>query len=236
MKIKSLICAFLLTITCSIAGAQSSRGRYDYSRKHPDKNSRRYHFIDSSKKIVGRFNFLGLLDPYDENASIGAEYKFAPQWSFGMDAAYIFNSAYLRDSKQCQGFIFRPFLRFYPDNGRREYFEAELHYKHVSYQLTGWQGKDVIDGVPSYEEYTTFHYIKNAYGVNIKFGTWSNLTNDKKLRLEYFIGLGLRFKRQHSANGSYSPGTDFFMGLYKPDYATPVLPMGIRLVYDLKTL
>ena len=235
MKIKFLITSFLLIIICSIAEAQSSKGWYDHKRMTSGRNIHYDDFVDTSKKITGRFNVLGMLDPYDENFSIGAEYKFATHWSSGADVAYIFNSAYLSDSKHCQGFILRPFIRFYPNTSRRGYFEVELHHKHVAYQLTDWLGKDVVDGVPSYEEYTTFHYIKNAYGVNIKFGTWSDLTNDKRLRLEYHIGLGLRFKKQHSANGSYTADTGFFTELYKPDYATPVLPMGIRLVYDLKT-
>ena len=235
MKINSLTSAFLLIISCNIAEAQSSsKGWYDYDRMRHEKNIYRDDYIDTSKKIAARFNFLGLLDPYDENASAGAEYKFAQQWSFGMDAAYIFYSAYLRDSKHCRGYILRPFIRFYPNNGRRGYFEAELHYKHVSYQFNDWLGRDIVDGVPSYEEKTIFHYIKNAFGLTIKGGTWSYLTSDKRLRLEYYAGLGIRFKKQHAKGGSYSPDTGFFTELYNPDYATPVLQMGIRLVYDLK--
>lgn len=236
MKIKPLISAILLIISCNATESQSSKGWNEYGRTRSEKNPDRDDFIDDSKKIIGRFNFLGLLDPLDENVSIGVEYKFAPQWSSGMDAAYIFNSEYLKGSKHCAGFIFRPSIRFYPNNGRHGYFEAELHYKHVAYRLTDWLGKDVVDGVPSYEEYTTFHFIKNAYSITFKTGTWSYLTNDKKLRMEYYIGLGMRFKNQYVKNGSYSPDTDIFGGLYNPNYATPVFPMGIRLVYDLGKL
>lgn len=236
MKIKFLITSFLLIIICSIAEAQSSKGWYDHSRMTSGRKTHYDDFVDTSKKITGRFNVLGMLDPYDENFSIGAEYKFSPHWSSGADVAYIFNSAYLSDSKHCQGFILRPFIRFYPNTSRRGYFEVELYYKHVAYQLTDWLGKDVVDVIPSYEEYTTFHFIKNAYGVNIKAGSSTNLTKDRRFRLEYYLGLGIRFKKQHADNGSYSPDKETLIGLYRPNYATTVLPVGIRLVYDLKTL
>lgn len=185
--------------------------------------------------MVARFNFTGLADPYDENASLGAEYKFAPHWSAGSDVAYIFSSEYLPDGKKANGFIVRPFLRFYPHVERRGYFEVQLHYKYASYQLTDWLGKDVVNGVPSYEEYSTFHFIKKAMGIHLNAGTSANLTRDKKLRLEFYIGLGVRFKKQYADKGAFLREKGLFPELYQPHYATVVVPMGMRLVYDLKT-
>jgi hypothetical protein len=226
----------LILILASQPGkAQSSKGSsYDHH-----KPMRRTHVFadepDTARRIVARFNFTGMLDPYDENASVGGEYKFAAGWSAGGDVAYIFNSAYVPDLKKTNGYIVRPFIRFYPDTWRRGFIEVQLHYKYASYQLTDWVGKDVTNGVPAYEEFTTFEYKKKAWGFHFNAGSWTNLSANNKLRLEFFIGLGMRFKKQYTDNALYTPRKAAFMELYNPRYNTVVLPMGIRLVYDLKS-
>lgn len=186
------------------------------------------------KKIIGRFNFTGLLDGFDQNISIGIEYRFNTHWSTGSDAAYIFRSIYLSESKVASGIILRPFIRYYPRKNGSGFIEAEIHYKYVTYQLTDWIGRDATNGVPAYEEYTTFNYNKRAVGLNIKTGTDANLSRDKKLRLEIYIGLGVRYKKQGVDNGIYTRTRGSFGGLYDPEYSTVVLPLGMRLVYDIK--
>ena len=106
---------------------------------------------DTIKKVTVRFNFLGIADPYDENASFGGEFKFASQWSAGTDLGYIFSSKYISDAQKSSGYILRPFIRFYPDK-RRGFLEVQLHYKCASYQITDWLGKDVNNGQAAYEE------------------------------------------------------------------------------------
>jgi len=186
------------------------------------------------KGITARFNFTGLLDGFDQNISIGGEYRFADHWSAGSDVAYIFASGYLGESKSSHGLILRPFIRYYPENGRYGFFEAGLHYKYVSYKITDWIEKDVVNGVPSYQEYSTFHYLKNVYEINLKAGTAANLSRNKKFRIEFYGGLGVRFKTQKSDNGSYSRTRGWLGSLYNPRYSTLVIPIGMRLVYDLK--
>ncbi|MEO6844139.1 MAG: hypothetical protein ABI184_03140 [Ginsengibacter sp.] len=94
--------------------------------------------------------------------------------------------------------------------------------------------RDVINGVPSYEEYSTFHFLKNVFEFNMKIGTATDLTRDKKLRMEFYIGLGYRFKSQRSDIGSYERERDFIPELYQPQYSTLVLPTGVRIVYTFK--
>jgi hypothetical protein len=185
------------------------------------------------KTITARFNFLGIMDYYDVNFSIGAEYGLKPNWSIGSDLAYVYQSAYLYESKNSKGFIFRPFIRFYPGKDKRGFLEAELHYKYVSYKLTDWIARDVTNGVPAYEEYTTFHFRKNVFGVSIKTGTQANLSRNKKFRLELYIGLGIRFKNQGADVGTYIRGRGFFFDLYQPHYSAVVVPSGARFLYDI---
>ncbi len=77
-------------------------------------------------KFLLRFNVLGLADPLDQNLSFGFEHRFHPDWSAGTDAGWIFASQYVQHQKGVNGFIVRPFIRYYPDrNGtgflRRNY-------------------------------------------------------------------------------------------------------------------
>lgn len=235
IKISLLLC--LLILLEQAGKGQSSKG---WLYKGHSSNQRRHIIIenetDTTKKIVARFNFTGLADPYDENASFGIEYKFDPHLSAGSDLAYIFNSEYMSGTKHTDGFIVCPFIRFYPNIERRGFFEIQLHYKYVSYQLTDWLGKDVVNGIPSYEEYTTFHFIKKAWDIHVNTGSSANLSKNKKLRLEFYVGLGIRFKKQYVNSGTYNREKGAFLELYNPDYSTVVLPMGMRLVYDLKSL
>lgn len=62
--------------------------------------------------------------------------------------------------------------------------EAEFHYKYVTYKITDWIGRDVTNGIPAYEEYTTFNFNKRAIGLHVKTGTSANLSRNKKLGLK----------------------------------------------------
>lgn len=185
-------------------------------------------------KITARFNFFGITDIFDENISIGGEYRYNDHWSAGTDVAYIYNSIYLSQSKKIRGYIIRPFLRYYPDEKRNSFFEAQLHYKSVAYYLTDWIDKDVVNGVPGYQEYTSFHYNKKVYGINIIAGKKANLSRNKKLKLELYIGVGYRYKTQGSDIGSYLRQRGNNISIYNPEYSTLALPMGASLVYAIK--
>ncbi len=186
------------------------------------------------ERLTLRFNFLGLIDDFDQNISIGVEYRFNEHWSTGGDVAYIFHSIYLSQSKTVRGYIIRPFIRYYPDKKRTGFFEAQMHYKFVSYGITDWIDRDIINGVASYQEYTSFHYNKNVYGINIIAGTKENLSQDKKLKIELFMGVGYRHKKQGADEGSYLRQRGNNISIYNPKYSTLVLPMGASLVYDIK--
>ena len=221
-NLKNYLAVFLILLYSNVSG-QSDNGM---------EQSVKDYF--SVKKIIGRFNFTGLLDGFDQNISIGVEYRFNTQWSTGSDAAYIFRSVYLSESKNVNGVILRPFIRYYLSKNGSGFVEAEIHYKYVTYQLTDWIGREVTNGVPAYEEYTTLIFHKRAFGLNIKVGDNVNLTRDKKFRLEPYIGLGIRFKKQGVDNGVYGRNRRSFGAIYDPEYSTIVLPLGMRLVYDIK--
>ncbi|MDQ6904099.1 MAG: DUF3575 domain-containing protein [Bacteroidota bacterium] len=185
----------------------------------------------NQKELTGRFNILGLTDIFDENISLGVEYTFHEHWSTGTDAAYIFDSYYLSQKKGTSGFMVRPFIRFYPDKKRIGFYEAELQYKFAAYRITDWLGRDATNGVPAYEEYTTFSYKKRVYGINIKAGRKEDLSRDKKFKMELYIGLGFRYKTQGVDNGTYVRRGNF-INFYNPEYSTITVPLGVRFLYD----
>ena len=197
-------------------------------------NARGQAVTNNLDKITARFSFFGLTDVFDENISVGGECRYNNHWSAGTDVAYIYNSIYLSQSKKIRGYIVRPFIRYYPDEKRNSFFEAQLHYKSVAYHLTDWIDRDVVNGVPGYQEYTSFNYNKKVYGINIIAGTKENLSRNKKLNIELYLGVGYRYKNQGADIGSYLRQRGNNISIYKPEYSTLVLPMGASLVYLIK--
>ncbi len=190
---------------------------------------------DPSEKWYVRLNFPGLLDGLDQNFSTGLEYRFAPRWSTGSDIAWIFYSKYFTETQSANGIIIRPFIRYYVHQQRRQrsFIEAELHYKFASYEIQDWLGREPVNGVPSYEEFTTFHYNKNVFGIHLKAGNQTYLTRDDKLRMEFNYGVGVRWKWQGVKNGVYNR-TSSFGELFDSRVSTGVLLFSFRLVYAIK--
>lgn len=188
----------------------------------------------SKVKFTARFQPLGILDLIDQNFAVGAEFRLSDKFSAGSDFAYVFSSAYLSESKAAKGILIRPFIKYYPDRSRYNFFEAQLHYKFVAYEIKDWIGRDITNGVPAYEEFSKFSYNKNVYGINIIAGTQRPVSRDKRFRTELYFGLGYRYKTQGASEGTYVRQSRIFLHLYDPTYSTVTLPMGISLVYDIK--
>lgn len=183
-------------------------------------------------KTLLRFNILGLGDPLDQNLSFGLEQRFHSDWSTGTDAGWIFNSRYFDNTKRINGLIARPFIRYYPKKSI-SIWEAELHYKYVSYTIEDWLGRLPVNNIPAYEEFTTFKLNKHAAGIHFKWGIQSNLSSDKKLKFEFLSGLGMRYKWQKVRDGIYAQRG---LGLISTaeNSVAPVFLMNMRLVYALK--
>ncbi|MEO6639071.1 MAG: DUF3575 domain-containing protein [Ginsengibacter sp.] len=189
---------------------------------------------DNPGIATGRLNFTGIVDVFDENISIGGEYRLKDHWSIGTDVAYVYNSLYLSQSKTVRGYIVRPFIRYYPDQHRTGFFEAQLNYKYVAYHITDWIDRGGANGMPAYQEYTTFRYNKRVYGINIIAGTKENLSRNKRLKIELYLGIGYRYKKQDADIGTYLRQRGNNLSIYRPEYSTLVLPLGASLIYDFK--
>lgn len=182
------------------------------------------------KSLLARFNFPGIIDPIDHNLSFGAEYIFHPKYSVGMDAAWIFASGYIYDDKRTNGILLRPFFRYYPHAQSNFFIEAEGHYKYASYSLEDWLGKEPENGVPAYQVFTKFQYIKQVAGIHILTGTRFYISKNHLLSMEATAGLGVRWKWQAAKNGIYRPAI-FDVNL---SGFTTVVPVNVRLCYSFK--
>jgi hypothetical protein len=181
-----------------------------------------------------RFNFLGLLDPFDNNLTVGMEQPLSNHFSVALDAGWIFYSNYFSNAKSSNGILLRPSIRWYPRVEGRGFLETELHYKMVSYRLEDWIGRDCDNEVPAFDEYTTFSYRKRSYGFNLRGGVKSALDREKKFWLEFSGGLGIRWRNQglhNEPNSCYNRVGTFF----NPNGSNVIsgMPLTIRALYRL---
>ncbi len=160
-----------------------------------------------------RINVSGLLDPIETNISGGMEYRLKDNLSVSLDAGYIFYSRYYQlKNGNSSGFLLRPAIRYYTDYYKKFYVEAELNFKTVTTKLTDWLGKDCVNNVRTYEEFTTFKIRKNIIGLNFKSAYLINLSKNNKLWLEPYFGLGIKQRMEFILNepaSCYRFGTIF---------------------------
>ena len=186
------------------------------------------------KDVLGRVNFLGILDEYDRNISLGAEYQFAPKWSAGMDAGYIFQSDYISQNTRTRGMLLRPFIRYYFKEKRAGFLEANFHYKTVAYKVKDWIERDIINGVAAYEELSSFDFNKNVFGMNLMIGDRFRLSKKNNIiQFEPYAGLGARLKRQEAENGFFIPDRNMFTPAYDAKFSYLAILMGTRLTIKL---
>ena len=142
--------------------------------------------------IFLRFNALNLADVSEPNISFGAERRVAELFSVALDAGYIFYSQTFNRTGRSRGFIIRPAVRYFPGNGLF-YLETELHYKQTTHHLHDWVGRDVVENVPSYEQFTLFRLRKRVIGTHFKVGRMVPVSN--KLWFEFYLGGGVHFRK-----------------------------------------
>jgi hypothetical protein len=190
--------------------------------------------------VLLRWNFTSLLDPVEPNLSFGASYHFKDAWSLGLDAGYIYQSGYYDEIKGTSGLVLRPSVRWYPGESRRAYLEGELHFKTTTFSLEDWLGRNCVEGVPAYEEYTRFKYVKYSIGANLKGGILARLTRDNRLWLETYFGAGLRYKDEFlksEPNCCYDEelpiGPRIFFVSDTRKVVLPSLPFGFRVLVKL---
>jgi len=183
-----------------------------------------------------RLNPTGLLDPVEPNLSAGYEYRFQEDWAVTADLAWIFYSRYSANTKRADGFILRSAIRRYIGPLKQAFLDAELHYKHVVSTIEDWLGRDCVNGSASYEEFTTFYYLRQSIGPNLKIGEESRISRNNKFWFEYYLGLGFRWNSQQVLNdphACYKYANELMNQAHDSRWVSVAVPMGIRLLYRL---
>lgn len=191
-------------------------------------------------KLYFRMNPAGLIDAFDENITIGAEYRFNHKWSATMDAGYIFFSGYAGRVKSASGVLLRPGIRKYCGQRKDIFLDLQFHFKEVNYRVKDWLDKNVVDNVATYEEYKTFRYHKRVIGGQFMIGGKEYLSRSHRLCFEVYVGIGIRYKAEgvrDEPNSRYNPING--MDLTTPSTETSkrvvaAVPFGLRLVYRFR--
>lgn len=175
-------------------------------------------------------NLPGIIDIFDANLTAGAEFPIGKRLSVGVDAGYIYSSVYFSWSAYTSGYIIRPFIRYYTDKKEEVFVQAQLHYKYVNYQKEGWVDRDLVNGVPSYSEFSVADNIKKAMGLHLLVGGRQKLySKTSGLFIEETIGFGVRYKTQDFPLRNTSSIRLFNDN--KTSYFSPVLLMNVKLGY-----
>ena len=184
-----------------------------------------------------RLNILGLIDVFDTNLSLAVESRRTDKIALIFEAGWIFYSQYLSMSKKTNGVILRPAFRYYANPEKNRFVEVELHYKSVIYNIEDWIGRECSGNVPSYDQFTTFKFRKQAYGFHLRGGMKGALDREKSFWVEFSPGIGLRWKTQglhREPNSCYFRGEGFFEFEVTENAARPVFPMALRLLYRIQ--
>ncbi len=193
-----------------------------------------------AKDKLIRVNFTSLIDPFETNFSVGYEKRFKDNFAYSIDMGYVFfNSFYQGRLEKTGGVILRPAIRYYSGESKRFYVEAEMHYKNVTNKVLDWIGRECVNNVSAYEEYTTFKIRKKVIGFNLKVGYQARLSNDNRFWLEPYVGLGIKYKNTFlvnepnscfAFNNFLSRGRQRVSSLKE---SVPNIPFGIRFLVKL---
>ncbi len=189
-----------------------------------------------------RWNFPGLIDPFGNNLTLGAEYRILPKWSVMADAGWVFTQAAYKENKT-SGYLVRPAVRFYPRVNKFWFFETQLHYKHLRRKGYNWVSHDQQNGVAAYERYEAIRQSANSYSINLLCGTQLPLRKpgrDRKdfyrWKIEYYWGLGIHTYRATEpvvvTDNSFGRMSDTF-NFPRESHTTATPQFGITIVYRL---
>jgi len=181
-----------------------------------------------------RFNIANIVDVSEPNISFGAERRISDHFSLALDAGYILMSQQFRDNGNSSGFIIRPAVRYFPEKSKI-FFEAELHYKQHTHHLADWIGRDVVAGVPAYEEYRDFRLRKQVIGPHLKFG--AVMPVKKRLWFEFYVGIGIHWRKYTVVEGrdlAYRFNQQFETISTGNTEKLVAMPIGWRILYRLR--
>ncbi len=101
------------------------------------------------------------------------------------------------ETNRSLGYKFKPAVRFYvnkSDVARGSFFDLEGLYKHVVYNATDEIDVEDNNGNFAYTYIGGYTVKKDVYGFSVKYGHRSFLDKERRLGLDFYVGLGGRTK------------------------------------------
>jgi hypothetical protein len=190
-----------------------------------------------------RTNILSFIEP-DGHITLGAEWRKWKNFSVGLDLSYIFFSLY-NDSrdKPFSGFRIRPEIRHYfALNPKTDWFVTlEGSYKEV--RSDDWEevciSRNPAAVICDYFQRVDYKRVKKHAGASVKLGMVQFISSQRRLYIEAFLGLGIKFtriKKQNyiapdNSNQAITVRRDVIF--FQTEGTTPNLPAGIKIGWRL---
>jgi hypothetical protein len=220
----------LILFVCCCAALQCTAQKRSYNRFSKD------------FRLTARVNPLSLFNPAEGAIIAGIEKRIKKRVSVGGDAGYIFwslNTTSFQGTSTMQGFLFRPAIRYYTTDAMHFYIEGAANIKYINNRQTDWLGMNCIDDVPSYYEFTEYNIRSTTAGFSANFGVCENIFKSQKLYLEFYGGIGMRYRDIKISNDkraciTSSVNESPFDPLRTGKSVLPFIPAGIRLGYTIK--
>jgi len=187
------------------------------------------------------FSFLEI----DGGMMIGARYQWHKNFSATLDPTFIFFNPYhepMDDASNPLGIKIRADIRYQfkkSSSGSIAYFVApEFHYKYRTKDRQATFGFNCVGGNCAYFMEAIYSEVKTEIGASLKTGFDVAMSNNERLALEVYGGLGLKIFRYKEE--SVPPGGNFLSEPSHQDFfgtsegaATPILFGSLKLSYRL---
>lgn len=198
-RLPFLIVLGLITYNCLPAIGQYYYDGQNYRYKAPDSLQKKNDWVQQGD-IRLRWQPLGLINTFDMNLTVGAEYIYAAKKGVSVDLGYIFASTYGNNGgtaslRPATGGILRLGHRWYVGRRSPQFLEAEAGIKWARYRSEEtWVGRGVVAGVPSYEELMVYTSRKQVYNLNVKYGYRVDFSRTSPINMEVLMGVGVRYR------------------------------------------
>lgn len=235
---------YLLCLAPICLSAQKYKGSLGPHNPHVDGKRVAAQWVNKGDLNL-RWYPLGLLNLFDMNLTIGAEYGYGQNKSLILDGGYILASVLGNEDgslRPASGFIVKTAHRWYYGKRRSESFlDAEATFKKSWYQSGDqWVGRGVVDGVPAYEELMPVNSDKDVFTAGVRMGSRLRFSQNSPVGLEWWWGLGVRYRHFYPnlpADAQFDNGDPWFFDPFNySENWLPDLQLGLRLTWRTKPL
>ncbi len=199
----------------------------------------------NSKKIFVTLNPFSIMER-DGGITPGIGYHFNDKLAVYSDLGFIFFQPGTYTGQRIEtgrllGYKIKPAIRYTfneKTNGSSNFIELESIYKQVNYNGTNSIALFDTDGMFLYN-YRGYTIRKNVFGGAFKFGKRKFITDDKKLGIDFFVGLGGRKKslKVYDIPTATKVADDLFepqfFNYFFSEGSSIYFPAGVKLIYKL---